>query len=56
MTEKDLMAELVLGAEEQSSKDILIKIESVNNQKATRNVFNRANAEQLRRLAKYILA
>ena len=56
MTEKSLMAELVLGAEEQSSKDILIKIESVHDQKATRNVLNTANTEQLRHLAKYILA
>merc|ERR1711954_178091 len=56
MTEKGLKAELVLGAEEQSSKDNLIKVESVHDQKTTRNVLNTANTEQLRTLAKYILA
>ena len=56
MTEKDLMAELVLGVEEQSSKDILIKIKNLHDQKTTRNILNVATTEQLRPLAKYILA
>ena len=56
MTEEGLMAELVLGAEEQSSKDILIKIKNVHDQKITKNILNLATTEKLRPLAKYILA
>ena len=56
INEQRLMAELVLGAEDESSKNILLKIKSMNDLNTNRKTLSTCKVDELKTLAKYILA